>query len=259
MKKITKSVFSVLILIILLRTSVFAEPQPQYIEYWKDGAAYNSRSEIITDCEAYDYLSDKSDKFVRLDINGREASRSAAPNESTDNDGQVTGTIELSAIVPDDINNAVEVVLWDYNSNSYTLMLYKDNNYISYANIPPGTYYIFSAGIKDDFKGEYPATCSKDEIAIEQSAASKLEITISEKQDLTNPSTYTGADEKNDILQSSDAPRADRDGTDNGIDVDTKSLLKSTIITVSVLAILLISYRIVRWYRNRKDIRSGGN
>ncbi|MCH5209464.1 MAG: hypothetical protein J1F01_00720 [Oscillospiraceae bacterium] len=259
MKKTAQFIYCSLILIILLQISVFAEPQLQYIEYWKDGTAYNSRNEVIIDCIAYDYLTDNTDKFVRLNAEGKEASRATVPNELTDINGQVTGTAELSAVVPDNIDNAVEVVLWDSNGNSYTLTAYKDNNYIAYANLPPGTYSVFSAGIKDDFKGEYPAKCDMDEIIIESSTASKLEVIIAEKQDLTNPLTYTGVDSENDSLQSYETPDTEHDDTYTGIDVDTKSLLKSTIITFSVLVILFLSYRIVIWYRNRKNTEAGGD
>lgn len=260
MKKILKFLFlPILILTMLLQLAVFAEPLTPFIEKWKDAAAYGSNNERITNCIAYDYLSDKTDKFVKLDADGKETARASDPDMLSDNNGEAEGTVTVAVFVPDKINNAVDIVLCDESGREFSLTAYKDNNYIAYANIPQGTYTICNAGIKDDFKGEYPAKCDKNEIVIEPSTASKLEVTISEKQDLTNPSTYTGANEKNDTLQSSDTPCADHDGTDNGIDVDAKSLLKSTIITVSILAILLINYRIVRWYRNRKNTRSGGN
>lgn len=259
MKRITKFIYCFIIVIILLQISVFAEPQTQYIEYWKNGMAYNSRNEIITDCVAYDYLTNNTDKFVRLNAEGKEAARAAVPNELTEDSGQVMGTVELSADVPDNISNAVEVVLWDNNKNSYTLTAYRDNNYIAYANIPIGTYSIFSAGIKGDFKGEYPAKCNKDEIVIEPSIASRFEVIVSGKQDLTNPLTYTGADSENDNLQVSETLGIEHKDTENTTSIDTKSLLKSTIITFSILAILLLSYRLVIWYRNRKNMKSGGN
>lgn len=259
MRKMIKFVYCSFVLIILLQMSVFAEPQLQYIEYWKDGSAYNSRREIITDCTAYDYLSAKPDKFVRLDANGKEAARADVPAEITQTDGQVMGTVELSATVPESINNAVEVVLWDSDNNSYTLTAYKDNNYAAYANLSPGTYSVFSANIKDDFKGEYPVKCDKDEIVIEPSAASKIKVTVSKKQDLTNPFTYMGTDGENGDLTAVNTPAP----TDEPIAIlspdETKSLIKSTIIMLSVAAILFLSYRLVTWYRNRKDTRIGGN
>lgn len=259
MKKIIKFVYGFLIFCVVWQTSVFAEPQPQYIEYWENGIAYNSRNEVIANCEAYDYLSEESDKFVRLNTAGKETARFAAPGEAIESGGQVTGTAELSATVPDNITNAVEVVLWDSNSNPYTLTAYKDNNYVAHANIPTGTYSVFSAGIKDDFKGEYPAKCNKNELVIEPSTASKLEVTISEKQDLTNPLTYKGVNGEKDNLQLSEASKAEDKDAENTTNIDTKSLLKSTIVTFSILAILLLSYKLVVWYRNRKNMRTGGN
>lgn len=257
MNKITKSIYCSLVITILIQISVFAEPQLQYIEYWKNGTAYNSRNEVITSSTAYDYLTNNNDKFVKLNAEGKESARAAVPDELADNAVQIMGTAELSAVVPDGISNAVEVVLWDNNENSYTLTAYKDNNYIAYANIPSGTYSVFSAGIKDDFKGEYPAKCDKNKIVIEPSAAVKITVTVSGKQDLTNPRTYMSADGEGDILPASETPAPTEEPMTALSSAETKSLLKSTIITVSVLAILLLSYYAVTWYRSRKNTKGG--
>lgn len=255
MKKIIKFVVGFLVIILLLQISVFAEPQLRYIEQWKDGVACNSHNEAITDCIAYDYLSNNPDRFVKLDTNGKEIARASDPESLANNMENDMGTAELYAIVPDGIENAVELVLWGSNGDSYVITAYKDNNYAARLNIPAGTYSIFSAGIKDDFKGEYPAKCDKSEITVEPLTAVKIEVTVSEKQDLTDPLTYVRKNEENENSVISETLEPTNEPVSSPFTAEAKSLLKSTVITLSVLVLLFICYRIIVWYRNRKNSR----
>lgn len=258
MKKIFKFVFGFLILSVLWQASVFAEPQLPCIEKWTDGVACDFKDKAITDCIAYDYLSDNQDKFVKLDATGKETARASNPESLTADEAKETGTVEVSATVPDGIDNAVELVLWDDNGQEYTVTAYKDNNYKAILNIPAGTYSIFSAGLINDFKGEYPAECDKDEVVIEPSAATKIEVTVSGKQDLTDPNTYIRKSGKSEASTPAETPEPTDEPNSSSFTAETKSLLKSTVITILVLALLFICYRVIVWYRSRKNNKEDG-
>lgn len=190
------------------------------------------------------------------------------PNTLTDNNTQTEGTVTISITVPDNIDNAVDVVLCSESGNEYFLTAYKDNNYTAYANIPQGTYTVCSAGIRDDYKGEYPAKWDTDQIIIDPSGAVKINVTISDKQDLSNPDTYksTNIDGNNaDTINgtgsslTSPSPTPMGDDTTSAVigGVNYKSLIISTVLTILCLAVLLLCYKLIVWSKeyknNRKD------
>lgn len=253
-----------LIFTMLLQTTIFAEVQLPYIEVWHDGTAYTSSNNVISNCIAYDYLSDDTDKFVKLDANGKETVRASDPDMLADNSSQknVTGTVTIAITMPDKIDNAVDIVLCDESGKEFSLTAYKDNNYITYANIPPGTYTMCSASIRNDYKGEYPAKWDTNQIILEPSGAAKINITISGKQDLSNPDTYkyTG-DNKNEgntsvNLQISPTPDTVNNEPVPIIGINYKSLVLSTVLTAFCLALLLLCYKLVVWKKEYKNKNS---
>lgn len=243
----------------LLHISAFAEQQLPYIESWRDGAAYTSNNSIISDCVAYDYLSDNTDKFVKLDAEGKETARASDPDMLADNVEQGAGTVTVVVTMPNKIDNAVDIILCDENGREFSLTAYKDNNYIAYANIPQGTYTICSANIKNDYKGEYPAKWDADQIVLEPSGAAKVNVTISGKQDLSNPdiSNYAGNNEKEGNTsgnpQMSPTPDMVNNETVPIIGIDYKSLILSTVLTIFALALLLLCYKLVVWRKEYKN------
>lgn len=162
--------------------------------------------------------------------------------------------------MPDKIDNAVDIILCDENGREFSLTAYKDNNYIAYANIPQGTYTVCSVNIKNDYKGEYPAKWDADKIIIDPSGAAKVNVTISDKQDLSNPDTYrneseknTGGSEKNP--SASPSPYPDDNTSVPIIGINYKSLILSTFFTILALALLLLCYKLVVWRKEYKNSR----
>lgn len=270
-RKIFKiSFLMALIFTMLLQTPIFAEAQLPYIEVWHEGTAYTLSNSVISNCIAYDYLSDDTDKFVKLDANGKETARASDPDMLADNSGQEngTGTVTIAITMPDKIDNAVDIVLCDESGREVSLTAYKDNNYIAYVNIPPGTYTMCSAGIRNDYKGEYPAKWDTDQVILEPSGAAKVNITISGKQDLTDPDTYKNInvsgnydnisdDKENQFV--SPSPAIDDNMSVPIININYKSLVLSTILTAFCLALLLLCYKLVVWRKEYKKSRKDDN
>ena len=248
-------ILTFMVIVMMFTQIASAEAAVPFIEHWENNIAYDGLNNVISSCVAYDYKSEQVDKFVLLDDAGREVVRKSSPEDITDENSK-RGIIQITAVVPENIDTPIEVVLWDKNGETYSALVFKEKNYTAELSVPEGRYEVFSANLKNDFKNSYPITCSAYDFIVTPDSNVVLTLNVSDSsgsnKENSEPTPEIIEGDVEETIEPSatyatNPPTATASETveeDNSIQGKNHSLLKSTIFTFIVLMILGACYYI---------------